>query len=509
MKMRDIVFRNQPLLVQVSSSSSSSYFSKLNILVISKPFFWFLFLFISCPLVYMTIKGGGGSGGSKQACAVCKHQRRKCVNNCSFASYFPADQQQDFVNAHRFFGVGNIMRILKEVPEDQRQDTVKSIIYESNLRALNPVLGSWGVILQYQRLFQATVEELRQVKAKLAIFQGKQQFQDLGIVKKNNNNALQVYDYQNSAVDHVKFNDGLMKPEQQYYFDNPMFFPQVIPIRQPGLFALDQNIIPVEAPLMFVSEGLGLVPNYLQLDPLIVSEEISVQPTLLVSQAMPILNGNHDLMVVDDRKTYPGTKEAYYVDKSLDRIVGDTTKSYSGLKGAYCVYESLDRIAGYTKTYSGSKRAYYHVDDKSMLDRIAGETKPYPGSKRAYYHVDDKSVLDRIACETKPYLGSKIVHDHVLDKSLLDRIDIGDIKLYLGSKGEYYHVDKSLDHSLFLTGDHIKLSTESKGACEPREVELLHIEGKSGEKDQRDKGKQGSHGSSALHTKAEDYSEKK
>ncbi|KAK0584059.1 hypothetical protein LWI29_007025 [Acer saccharum] len=366
----------------------------------------------------MTIKGGGGSGSgcSKQACAVCKHQRRKCANNCFFAPYFPADQQQDFVNAHRFFGVGIIMRLLKEVPEDQRQDTVKSIIYESNLRALNPVLGSWGVILQYQRLFQATLEELRQVRAKLAIFRGKQQFQDIGIVKKNNNNALQVYDYQNSAVDHVKFNEGLMKPEQQYYFDNPMFFSQGIPIHQPGLFALDQNIIPVEPPLMFVSEGL--VHNYLQLDPLLVSEGIPVQPTLLLSQAMPILKGKHDLMVVDDRKTYPGTKEAYHVDKSLDRIAGDTTKPYSGWKGAYCVDESLDRTAGNTKTYSRSKRAYYHVGDKSILDRTAGETKPYPGSKRAYYHVDDKSILDRIACETKPYqLGSKSVHGHVVDKS--------------------------------------------------------------------------------------------
>ncbi|KAK4834277.1 hypothetical protein QYF36_020138 [Acer negundo] len=419
----------------------------------------------------MTIKGGGGSGCSKQACAVCKHQRRKCANNCVFAPYFPADQQQDFMNAHRFFGVGNIMRLLKEVPEDQRQDTVKSIIYESNLRALNPVLGSWGVTLQYQRLFQATVEELHQVREKLAIFRGKQQFQDLGIVKKNNNNALQVYDYQNSAVDHVKFNEGLMKPEQQYYFDNPMFFSQGIPIHQPGLFALDQNIIPVEPPLMFVSEGL--VPNYLQLDPLPVSEGIPFQPTLLVSQAMPILKGNPDLMVVDDRKTNPRTKGAYYVDESLDRIAGDTTKPYSGSKGAYCVDESLDRIAGDTKTYSGSKRAYYHVDDKSILDRIAGETKPYPGSKRAYYHVDDKSSLDRI--------------------------DIGDIKPYFGSKGEYYHVDKSLDHSIFLTNDHIKLSTESKGACELAKARLeKKIEGTK-------ENKARSHGSSALHTKAEDY----
>ncbi|KAL5808875.1 hypothetical protein ACOSQ3_029566 [Xanthoceras sorbifolium] len=385
MKMREIMFRNRLSLTQVWSPVktliSSSYFSKLNIFV-------FLFLFLSCPLaLYMTKKGGGG-GGSKQACAACKHQRRRCADNCPLAPYFPADQHQNFLNAHRLFGIGNIMRVLRQVPEDQRQDAVKSIIFESNQRALNPVVGCWGVVLQFRRQFQAAVEELHKVNAQLAVFR---------------NQGIPTHQPGSFASENIPV--------------EPPFLPVQIP-------SLVSEGIPVQLPLL-VSEGIPV-----QL-PLLVSEGIPVQPPLLISEGMPIFKGNHDHlmhMVADHRKPYPGSKGAYCVDKSLDRIAGDT-KSYSGLKRAY------------------------HVD--KSLDIIAGDTKPYP-----------------------PYLRSK----------------------------RAYHVDKS---SGSLT-DEIKPSTESKGACEPRN-ELLHIESKTGEKES-DKGQQGYdselikalNGGNDLHTKAED-----
>ncbi|KAL5740155.1 hypothetical protein ACOSQ2_029335 [Xanthoceras sorbifolium] len=388
----------------------------------------------------MTKKGGGG-GGSKQACAACKHQRRRCADNCPLAPYFPADQHQNFLNAHRLFGIGNIMRVLRQVPEDQRQDAVKSIIFESNQRALNPVVGCWGVVLQFRRQFQAAVEELHKVNAQLAVFRNQVPSRDLdlGIVR-TNSIALPVpgCDYQNPAVQ-GEFKESTKKLEQQYYFDNPVFFSQGIPTHQPGSFASEN--IPVEPPFLpvqipsLVSEGIPVqlpllvsegIPVQL---PLLVSEGIPVQPPLLISEGMPIFKGNHDHlmhMVADHRKPYPGSKGAYCVDKSLDRIAGDTK--------------------------SGLKRAY-HVD--KSLDIIAGDTKPYP-----------------------PYLRSK----------------------------RAYHVDKS---SGSLT-DEIKPSTESKGACEPRN-ELLHIESKTGEKE-NDKGQQGYdselikalNGGNDLHTKAED-----
>uniref|UniRef100_J3KY58 LOB domain-containing protein n=1 Tax=Oryza brachyantha TaxID=4533 RepID=J3KY58_ORYBR len=45
---------------------------------------------------------GGGSGAG--ACAVCKHQRRKCEPNCELAAYFPANRMNDFRALHLVFG---------------------------------------------------------------------------------------------------------------------------------------------------------------------------------------------------------------------------------------------------------------------------------------------------------------------------------------------------------------------------------------------------------------------
>nr|CAD1818355.1 unnamed protein product [Ananas comosus var. bracteatus] len=62
-------------------------------------------------LFCMMAKGGT----SRPACAACKHQRRKCTADCPLALYFPADQPKQFQNAHRLFGVSNILRILKDL----------------------------------------------------------------------------------------------------------------------------------------------------------------------------------------------------------------------------------------------------------------------------------------------------------------------------------------------------------------------------------------------------------
>ncbi|KAF3443182.1 hypothetical protein FNV43_RR12863 [Rhamnella rubrinervis] len=85
----------------------------------------------------MTIKGG-----TSQACAACKYQRRRCSKECALAPYFPAEKAKEFQNAHRLFGVRNIMNILKQVPPQQKEDAMTSIIFESDMRAQYPIRGS-------------------------------------------------------------------------------------------------------------------------------------------------------------------------------------------------------------------------------------------------------------------------------------------------------------------------------------------------------------------------------
>ncbi|KAH9312558.1 hypothetical protein KI387_005842, partial [Taxus chinensis] len=46
-------------------------------------------------------------------CATCKILRRRCGDKCMLAPYFPPDNPHKFVTAHRVFGAGNIIKLLK------------------------------------------------------------------------------------------------------------------------------------------------------------------------------------------------------------------------------------------------------------------------------------------------------------------------------------------------------------------------------------------------------------
>ncbi|KAF3444742.1 hypothetical protein FNV43_RR14435 [Rhamnella rubrinervis] len=131
----------------------------------------------------MTIKGG-----TSQACAACKYQRRRCSKECALAPYFPAEKAKEFQNAHRLFGVRNIMNILKQVPPQQKEDAMTSIIFESDMRAQYPIRGCMGIISQLHIQIQQVIDELRMVQSKIAIC--KEQFQYNSSSSNNNNQIM-------------------------------------------------------------------------------------------------------------------------------------------------------------------------------------------------------------------------------------------------------------------------------------------------------------------------------
>ncbi|CAA7388016.1 unnamed protein product [Spirodela intermedia] len=98
--------------------------------------------------------------GPSQACAACKFQRRKCGANCLLAPYFPPDQPKLFENAHRLFGVSNILKTLSVIDPSLRSDAMRSILYESDLRARFPVEGCAGAIRQVANQVYSALEEL-------------------------------------------------------------------------------------------------------------------------------------------------------------------------------------------------------------------------------------------------------------------------------------------------------------------------------------------------------------
>ncbi|XP_042500129.1 LOB domain-containing protein 22-like [Macadamia integrifolia] len=117
----------------------------------------------------------GSEGG--QACAACKHQRRKCHKNCLLAPYFPSTRYQDFMNAHKLFGVSNITKILNQIQPDKRSEAIKSILIESKARKDDPMKGIVGIIDKLRYQIQLCEEELAFVNQKLSHYRQIEQLQ--------------------------------------------------------------------------------------------------------------------------------------------------------------------------------------------------------------------------------------------------------------------------------------------------------------------------------------------
>ncbi|KAK4716694.1 hypothetical protein R3W88_015032 [Solanum pinnatisectum] len=100
-------------------------------------------------------------------CAACKILRRRCVEKCVLAPYFPPTDPLKFTIAHRVFGASNIIKMLQELPEKQRVDAVNSMVYEANARIRDPVYGCAGAICQLQKQISELQAEFAKAQAEI------------------------------------------------------------------------------------------------------------------------------------------------------------------------------------------------------------------------------------------------------------------------------------------------------------------------------------------------------
>ncbi|CAI9273482.1 unnamed protein product [Lactuca saligna] len=107
-------------------------------------------------------------------CAACKILRRRCVDKCVLAPYFPPTEPLKFTIAHRVFGASNIIKLLQELPESQRADAVSSMVYEANARLRDPVYGCAGAICQLQKQVSDLQAELAKAQAEVLNMQCQQ-----------------------------------------------------------------------------------------------------------------------------------------------------------------------------------------------------------------------------------------------------------------------------------------------------------------------------------------------
>ncbi|KAL4311761.1 hypothetical protein GQ457_01G044630 [Hibiscus cannabinus] len=107
-------------------------------------------------------------------CAACKILRRRCVEKCVLAPYFPPTEPYKFTIAHRVFGASNIIKSLQELPESQRADAVSSMVYEASARIRDPVYGCAGAICQLQKQASELQAQLAKAQAEIVTMQCQQ-----------------------------------------------------------------------------------------------------------------------------------------------------------------------------------------------------------------------------------------------------------------------------------------------------------------------------------------------
>lgn len=176
-----------------------------------------------------------------QACAACKYQRRKCAPDCILAPYFPHDRQRQFLNAHKLFGVSNITKIIKLLSPQDKDQAMRTIIYQSDMRASDPVGGCYRYILDLQAQIQYYRAELELVLQQLAIFRAQAQHQQHAIYVPNNVNVAVNGDGEVLNADPM----GLYN-QQHYHCLQPQQEQQYVMVHETGHGSQNSNSTPFQ-----------------------------------------------------------------------------------------------------------------------------------------------------------------------------------------------------------------------------------------------------------------------
>lgn len=120
--------------------------------------------------------GRAPKSGYFRACAVCKHQRKRCLD-CPWAPFFPPESYQEFENVHRLFGVNNVTKILSSIDNRLWPTAIETIQFEAEMWRSNPANGCLGMIRDLNAQIEATTRELNMVKRQLFHHRQRQQQQ--------------------------------------------------------------------------------------------------------------------------------------------------------------------------------------------------------------------------------------------------------------------------------------------------------------------------------------------
>ncbi|KAJ9560159.1 hypothetical protein OSB04_005319 [Centaurea solstitialis] len=162
----------------------------------------------------MTLKGG-----TSQACAACKYQRKRCTPECALAPHFRPEHTEIFKNAHKLFGVRKILRILEKIHPSQKTEAMRSIIYQANMRDRFPVHGCLGEIYHLQYQIRQAEKELYAVLSHLHFYKQQQQQEITTIDEPPVEQQFVFFDHNSSYSDHG-YNSNINNNSCGIHFDH-------------------------------------------------------------------------------------------------------------------------------------------------------------------------------------------------------------------------------------------------------------------------------------------------
>ncbi|KAF9600554.1 hypothetical protein IFM89_010040 [Coptis chinensis] len=74
----------------------------------------------------------GVRGDKKPTCAACRHQKKKCPEECKLAPYFPSNMYEKYKQVQKIFGYNKVEKIMNELrSEGSRHGAVPSLLWEA------------------------------------------------------------------------------------------------------------------------------------------------------------------------------------------------------------------------------------------------------------------------------------------------------------------------------------------------------------------------------------------
>ncbi|KAK1414236.1 hypothetical protein QVD17_29978 [Tagetes erecta] len=144
-----------------------------------------------------------------QACAACRYQRRKCAPDCILAPYFPHDRQRQFQNAHKLFGVSNITKIIRNLDRVQKDEAMRTIIYQSDVRSIDPVGGCYRIVRELQRQIEISCAELEFVMQQLALCR------TVGVQNNNHHHHHQQFNHDLIEIDEIDYDIQIVNNQDE------------------------------------------------------------------------------------------------------------------------------------------------------------------------------------------------------------------------------------------------------------------------------------------------------